>query len=256
MTLLEFGLLVVAGYFAGLVGFVTGMASLVSYPALLAAGVPPVAANVTNTVAMVAAGVGATTKASGEIAKDGKQLIRLAVVSALGGLVGAILLLVAPEGSFETVVPFLVAFASVALLLQPRLRKLSGGGEFPTSGTGARGTAQRLYPVFLFFVAVYGGYFGAGAGVIFLALALICTSDSIWRASILKSFFLGIANVIAAVVFAFSGDVDWLAALALALGAFAGGYCGPPVVKVIPPTVLRITVGVLGLGLAAWLLWK
>lgn len=245
MTLLEFGLLVVAGYFAGLVGFVTGMASLVSYPALLVAGVPPVAANVTNTVAMVAVGVGATTKASGEIAKDGKQLIRLAVVSALGGLVGAILLLVAPDGSFEAVVPFLVAFASVALLLQPRIRKLSGNNDFPT-----------LYPVSLFFVAVYGGYFGAGAGVIFLALALICTSDSIWRASILKSFFLGIANIVAAVIFAFSGDVYWLAALALAIGAFAGGYCGPPVVKVIPPIVLRIAVGILGLGLAGWLLLK
>lgn len=245
MTLLEFGLLVVAGYFAGLVGFVTGMASLVSYPALLVAGVSPVAANVTNTVAMVAVGVGATTKASGEIAKDGKQLVKLAVVSAAGGLVGAVLLLVAPDGSFEAVVPFLVAFAAVALLLQPSIRKLSGNTEFPT-----------LYPISLFFVAVYGGYFGAGAGVIFLALALICTSDSIWRASILKSFFLGIANVIAAVIFAFSGDVHWLAALALALGAFVGGYCGPPVVKVIPPTVLRIAVGILGLGLAGWLLWK
>ncbi|WP_072804680.1 sulfite exporter TauE/SafE family protein [Rhodococcoides yunnanense] len=245
MTLLEFGLLVVAGFFAGLVGFVTGMASLVSYPALLAAGLPPVAANVTNTVAMVAVGVGATTNASSELAKDGKQLVRFAIYSGLGGLIGAAVLLLAPPGSFEVVVPFLVAFAAVALLLQPKLRKMSGHREFPT-----------LYPIALFFVAIYGGYFGAGAGVIFLALALVCTSDSIWRASVLKSFFLGVANLVAAVIFAFSGEVNWLAALALALGAFAGGYCGPPVVKVIPPTVLRIAVGICGLGLAAWLLWK
>ncbi|MGA9871849.1 MAG: sulfite exporter TauE/SafE family protein [Rhodococcus sp. (in: high G+C Gram-positive bacteria)] len=245
MTLLELGLLVVAGFFAGLVGFVTGLASLVSYPALLAVGLSPVSANVTNTVAMVAVGVGATTKASAAVAEEGTKLIRLGVISALGGLTGAILLITAPEGSFEAVVPYLVAFAAIALLLQPRIRKLSGGTEFPT-----------LYPISLFFVAVYGGYFGAGAGVIFLALALICTSDSIWRASILKSVFLGIANVVAAVLFAFSGDVDWLAALALSIGAFAGGYCGPPVVKVIPPTVLRIAVGILGLGLAAWLLLK
>ncbi|KZF09896.1 transporter [Rhodococcus sp. EPR-157] len=245
MTALEFGLLVVAGYFAGLVGFVTGLASLVSYPALLAAGVPPVAANVTNTVALVAAGVGATTKASSEIAKGGRQLIRFAIVSALGGLAGAILLLVAPEGSFEAVVPYLVAFAAVALLLQPRIRNLAGDKEFPT-----------LYPISLFFVAIYGGYFGAGAGVIFLALGLICTSDSIWRVSVLKSFFLGIANTVAAIIFAFSGDVNWLAALALAIGAFAGGYSGPPVVKVIPPKVLRTAVGIMGLGLAAWLMWK
>ncbi|MBY6569440.1 TSUP family transporter, partial [Rhodococcus sp. BP-154] len=111
-------------------------------------------------------------------------------------------------------------------------------------------------PVGLFFVAIYGGYFGAGAGVIFLALALVCTSDSIWRASILKSFFLGVANLVAAVIFAFSGEVNWLAALALGIGAFVGGYSGPPVVKVIPPTVLRIGVGLCGLGLAAWLFLK
>ncbi|SNT04013.1 sulfite exporter TauE/SafE family protein [Rhodococcoides kyotonense] len=245
MTLLEFGLLVVAGFFAGLVGFVTGLASLVSYPALLAVGLPPVAANVTNTVALVAVGVGATANASSELAKDGKQLARYAAYSALGGLVGAVILLWAPEGSFERVVPFLVAFAALALLLQPKLRKLSGHREFPT-----------LYPVALFVVAIYGGYFGAGAGVIFLALALLCTSDSIWRASILKSFFLGVANLVAAVIFAFSGEVNWLAALALAIGAFAGGYSGPPVVKIIPPTILRIAVALCGLGLAAWLMWK
>lgn len=245
MTLLQFGLLVVAGYFAGLVGFVTGLASLVSYPALLAIGIPPVAANVTNTVALVAVGVGATTNASSEIAKDRKVLYRLVGVSAAGGLVGALILLTAPDGSFETIVPFLVAFAAVAVLMQPQIRKLSGGGDFPV-----------LYPIALFFVAIYGGYFGAGAGVIFLALALICTSDSMWRASILKSFFLGIANLVAAIIFSFSGDVDWLAALALALGAFPGGYSGPPVVKVIPPKVLRIVVGLCGLGLAVWLLLK
>ena len=226
MTLLAFGLLVVAGFFAGLVGFVTGLASLVSYPALLAAGLSPVAANVTNTVALVAAGVGATTNASSEIAKDGRQLIRVGIVSAVGGLVGAIVLLTAPAGSFEAVVPFLVAFAAIALLLQPRLRNFAGTRKFPT-----------LYPVALFFVA----------------LALICTSDSIWRASILKSFLLGIANLVAAIFFAFSGDVNWLAALALAIGAFVGGYSGPPVVKVIPPNFLRLAVVFLGLGLAAWL---
>ncbi|MCZ4077122.1 sulfite exporter TauE/SafE family protein [Rhodococcus sp. H36-A4] len=245
MSVLHFGLLIVAGYFAGLVGFVTGMASLVSYPALLAVGLPPVSANVTNTVAMVAVGVGATTNASAELAKDSKQLVRYAVYSAAGGLVGAVVLLVAPAGSFELVVPFLVAFAALALLLQPRIRKLSGNRQFPT-----------LYPFALFLVAIYGGYFGAGAGVIFLALALIATSETIWRASILKSFFLGVANLVAAVIFAFSGQVDWLAALALAIGAFCGGYCGPPVVKLIPPTFLRIAVGILGLGLAAWLMWK
>ena len=139
--MLDFGLLVVAGFFAGLIGFVTGLASLVSYPALLAVGLPAVSANVTNTVALVAAGVGATTSSSAELAKDGKQLIRYAVYSALGGTTGAILLLVTPEGSFEVIVPFLVAMAAIALLLQPKIRTLSGGRQFPT-----------LYPLALFAV--------------------------------------------------------------------------------------------------------
>lgn len=110
-----------------------------------------------------------------------------------------------------------------------------------------------LYPVALAVVSIYGGYFGAGAGVIFLALTLICTSLSMWRATILKSYLLGVANLVAAVVFAVTGHVHWVAAGAMALGALLGGWCGPPVVKVIPPTVLRVTVALAGLGLAGWL---
>ncbi|MFZ2178425.1 MAG: sulfite exporter TauE/SafE family protein [Rhodococcus sp. (in: high G+C Gram-positive bacteria)] len=242
MPLLDLGLLVVAGFFAGLVGFVTGLASIVSYPALLAVGLAPVSANVTNTVAMVAVGVGALSNSAREVADTGPKLWRWALYSAAGGLVGAAILMLAPEGSFEAVVPFMVAFAAVALLLQPRIRALAGDRDLPG-----------VYSMSLFAIAVYGGYFGAGAGVIFLAAALILTSESIWRATIMKSFFLGIANLIAAVGFAFFGPVHWGAAAAMAVGALAGGWCGPPVVRRIPPSILRIVIGVAGLGLAAWL---
>lgn len=242
MSALDLLLLVVAGFGAGIVGFVTGLASIVSYPALLAVGLPPIAANVTNTVAMVAVGVGATANSLRELADTGPKLWRWAAVCAAGGLAGALLLLWAPEDSFETVVPYLVAMAAIALLAQPRIRKLAGDREFPV-----------LFPAALAAVSVYGGYFGAGAGVIFLALTLICTTTSVWRATILKSFLLGVANLVAAVIFAFSGHVHWGAAAAMALGALAGGWCGPPVVKVIPPTVLRVVVAAAGLGLAGWL---
>ena len=90
----------------------------------------------------------------------------------------------------------------------------------------------------------------------FLALMLVATSETIWRASLIKSLLTGIANAVAAVGFAFFGPVHWVAALAMAIGAFAGGWCGPPVVRVIPPTALRIAVAIGGLGLAAWLLIK
>ncbi|MEN0138312.1 MAG: sulfite exporter TauE/SafE family protein [Rhodococcus sp. (in: high G+C Gram-positive bacteria)] len=242
MSLLDIGLLVVAGFFAGLVGFVTGLASIVSYPALLAVGLPPVTANVTNTVAMVAVGVGALSNSTREVADTGPKLWRWALYSAAGGLVGAGILLLAPAGSFEAIVPFMVAFAALALLLQPRLRALAGGRDMP-----------RTYSVSLFVTAIYGGYFGAGAGVIFLAIALILTSEKIWRATILKSFLLGVANLVAAIGFAAFGPVHWGAAAAMAIGALAGGWCGPPVVRRIPPSILRVVIAMAGFGLAVWL---
>ncbi|MCV7228947.1 sulfite exporter TauE/SafE family protein [Mycolicibacterium komossense] len=245
MTPLVFGLIVVAGFFTGLIGFVTGLASVVSYPALLAAGLAPVSANVTNTVAMVAVGVGSTTKSFSVLVTDRRNLLKYGSCAAAGGLAGAALLLLAPAESFERTVPFLITAASLALFAQPRLRALAGTREFP-----------RLYPLGIFLIAIYGGYFGAGAGVMFLALMLVATSDTIWRASIVKSVLTGIANAVAAVGFAFFGPVNWIAALAMAMGAFAGGWCGPPVVKVIPPTALRIVVAIAGLGLAAWLFVK
>ena len=245
MSVATFALLVVAGFFTGVVGFITGMASIVSYPALLAAGLSPITANVTNTVAMVAVGVGATANSSKELRGRGPKLVWWSICAALGGLTGALVLLLAPAGTFEAVVPFLVALASAALLLLPRIRNLMGHADFP-----------KVLPFAVFAIAIYGGYFGAGAGVIFLSVILLTTAETMWGATILKSFLLGIANLVAAVGFAAFGPVHWVAALALALGALVGGWCGPPVVKVIPPDALRIAVGILGLGLAGWLLLR
>ncbi|MFF0544361.1 sulfite exporter TauE/SafE family protein [Nocardia thailandica] len=242
MTWPELLLLVVAGFCTGIVGFVTGMASIVSYPALLAAGLTPVAANVTNTVSLVAIGVGATANSGRELTGRGPTLVRWSVLSALGGVLGAVLLLVAPPGVFERIVPALVAVASLALLVQPLVRRHLGEAHLP-----------RLVPAGIFLTAVYGGYFGAGAGVIFLSLMLLCTSETLWSATVLKSFLLGISNLVAAVGFAVFGPVHWAAAVALALGALAGGWCGPPLVKVIPPGPLKIAIGVGGLGLAVFL---
>lgn len=242
MTVLDAALLVVAGFFAGVVGFVTGLASIVSYPALLAAGLPPVAANVTNTVAMVGAGAGALSNSLREVVDTGPRVWWWTLYAVAGGATGALVLLAAPPGSFETVVPYLVAFAALALLLQPRIRALAGGRDLP-----------RVFAVGVFVVAVYGGYFGAGAGVVFFALALVCTSEQFWRASILKSYLLGVANLVAAIGFAAFGPVHWVAALAMGAGAFAGGWCGPPIVRRIPANLLRIGVATAGFGLAVWL---
>ncbi|GEE03656.1 UPF0721 transmembrane protein [Gordonia spumicola] len=242
MSVAQFVLLIGAGFAAGLIGYLTGLASLVSYPALLAIGLSPVSANVTNTVAMVAVGGGAVAKSAPELAKKPSQMRVLGLMGVLGGVVGAIALLVAPGESFEAVVPVLIAIASVSLLCQPFVRGLAGGRRFPV-----------LYPIAVFVVAVYGGYFGAGAGVMILAVTLTMSAEPLWRAAMLKSYVLSIANLVAAIGFAFFGPVHWTAALAMAIGGFAGGYVGPPVVERINPTLLRVVVSVCGLGLAAWL---
>ncbi|MDF0530762.1 sulfite exporter TauE/SafE family protein [Tsukamurella sp. 8F] len=242
MSIVDLLLVAVAGFGAGLVGFVTGLASIVSYPALLAVGIPPVAANVTNTVAMVAIGVGSTTQAASQVAKERRGLAQQVVLCALGGVVGAAVLLLAPASSFEAAVPALIAIAALALLLQPSLRARAGDRTFPVA-----------YPIGLFIVSIYGGYFGAGAGVMMLALMLVATDQSVWRASVLRSFLLAVANLVAAIGFALWGPVHWPAAIAMSIGAYAGGYCGPPVVARVHPRVLRIGVAVCGFGLAAWL---
>lgn len=242
VSIVELVLICVAGFFAGLIGFLTGLASIVSYPALLAVGLSPVAANVTNTVAMVAVGGGSMTNSVADLAHDRPRMLRLAVLAVAGGAVGSTVLLLAPGDSFAAVVPVLVGIASLAILVQPRLRALAGDHDFPV-----------LFPVGIFLVCVYGGYFGAGAGVMILALTLVCTTMPMWRAVIEKSYVLGVANLVAAIGFAFFGPVHWPAAIAMAIGGFAGGWCGPPVAKRVDQELLRKSVAICGLGLAMWL---
>ncbi|MFW0795673.1 sulfite exporter TauE/SafE family protein [Gordonia sp. CPCC 205515] len=244
MNAAEFLFLVAAGFGAGLIGYITGLASVVSYPALLAVGLSPIAANVTNTVSLVAVGIGSTAQ-SGRVMLDGdrRRLIGGVVVSLIGGTIGAVTLLITPPGAFEAIVPFLVALAAVALLLQPMLRRWATSHE----------DRPGVWLFSLLVISVYGGYFGAGAGIMVLALMLVLTSEPLWRAALSKSLFLGIANTVAAVGFMLFGPVHWWAALAMAIGCLAGGYCGPPVVKRLPAEPLRIAVAIGGLALAVWL---
>ncbi len=234
--------MVLAGFGAGLIGYITGLASLVSYPALLAVGLSPVAANVTNTVAMVAVGGGSIASSATELATNRSQLRSLAAMAIAGGAAGSALLLLAPGDTFERIVPVLIALAAAAILLQPHLRELPAVARL-----------SRFYPAGVFLVSVYGGYFGAGAGVMILALTLLATAEPLWRAAMLKSYVLGLANLVAAIGFAVFGPVHWPAAIAMAVGGFLGGWCGPPVVERIDAGRLRMIVGICGFGLAAWL---
>ena len=172
MTAVNVALLLGAGVLAGMVGSAGGTASLISYPALLAVGIPPLAANMTNAVAFVASLPGSALGSRPELRGQGQWLRRWAPLAAGGGAAGAALLLLTPAGVFGRVVPFLVAFAALALLLQPRV---SAWQE-----KHLRKTSRLLLPCGLFAVSVYDGYWGAGAGV--MTLPSYCSpSTSIWR---------------------------------------------------------------------------
>ncbi|MDQ1105240.1 sulfite exporter TauE/SafE family protein [Nocardioides zeae] len=240
-------LLVLAGVAAGLCGSIAGLASLASYPALLAAGLPPLAANVTNTTALLANGVGTALGSRRELAGQGRRVAVLCAWAALGGTLGAGLLLLGGEETFEVVVPGLVALGAVLLLARDRMRAwVARRGRGPLD-TGAVPGAQVAA------VGVYGGYFGAAAGIIMLAVLSVRTTEPLAVTNAVKNLATSAANAVAAVVYAVLAPVDWSAAGCVAAGALVGGWVGPQVVRVLPETPLRWAIGVAGLGLAVHL---
>ncbi|MBN9108096.1 MAG: sulfite exporter TauE/SafE family protein [Pseudonocardia sp.] len=239
-------LLLVAGVGAGLSGSMAGLASLFSYPALLAVGLPPTTANMTNTVALMASTIGSVAGSRPELAGQGHRVRTMAPIVVGGGALGAGLLFLTPPGGFEKVVPFLVAVASALLLLQPRI----SAAVASEAGVEPSRRSRVLVLAGIGLVGVYGGYFGAAAGVLILALLLIGLPVSLLQANGLKNALLGLSNGTAAIAFAFLGDVRWAAVAPMAVGVLAGSWVGPALARRIPTTLLRTAIGLAGIGLA------
>lgn len=243
-------LLFPAGLLAGILGSTAGLASLASYPALLLAGLSPVAANVTNTVALLGSSMGSILGSRVELRGQGPAVRRWLPWAVVSGAAGAGLLLVTPPGSFELVVPFLIAGASVLLICAPRIRaratakRAAAGLEEGHHRSMARLTAP------LVAAWIYSGYFGAAAGVVVLAVLLAGTDSSLPRANALKNLVLAGSNGIAAITFAIFADVHWTAVVTLGLGCAVGGWIGPAIVRRVSPAVLRWLIGLAGIGLA------
>ena len=234
-------LIAAAGLVAGIVGTAGGITSLVSYPVLLAVGVPALQANVANIVALVACWPGAALASRPELAGKAAWLRRWAWLAALGGALGSALLLATPADAFERVVPFLVAAGSLALLFQPRLTALSGHRARHRVGVLVAGVLS---------VSVYNGYFGAGSGVMTLTLLLVTVDEHLPDANALKNMLIGAASVVSALAFIAFGPVEWAAALPLSAGLFAGSLLGPRLARRIPARILRWSIALLGTGLA------
>jgi uncharacterized membrane protein YfcA len=240
-------LLLAAGTLGGIFSTVVSVASLVTYPVLLALGVPPLSANMTNTVSLVLTGAGSVAGSRPELAGQGRRVLRLAAITALGGAAGAAVLLAAPAGSFVFVVPVLIAAASAVLLVQPVIRKRGERGERAEASARPPGLARRAA---LFAVAMYVGYFGAGAGIMLLVVLSGLIDEPLVRVNAIKNAVSGAANAMAAVCFAFFGDVRWKLVVPLAAGFLIGGWIGPAIARRVPTQAFRVFVAVCGLGLA------
>jgi uncharacterized membrane protein YfcA len=247
MTLTDAFILLAAGMLGGLASTVAGVASVVSYPVLLALGLPPLSANVTNTMSLVLTGVGSVLGSRPELAGQRVRVIRLGGVTALGGAAGAAILLLAPAGAFAVVVPVLIGGASVLLLAQPVIRSLAPTPDAENS---------RGRDLCVFAVAVYAGYFGAAAGVLLLALLSTMLAESLVRINAVKNAISGVANGVAAILFAVFAPVHWAYVPLLAAGFLVGGFTGPRLIRRLPVRPLRIVIAAAGIALAVKLGWS
>jgi uncharacterized membrane protein YfcA len=247
LTTLDHVLAALAAVGAGVVNAVAGGGTLITFPALVALGVPSVRSNVTNTVALSPGYFGGTYAQRRDLSGQRERVVVLSVVSALGGLLGSVLLVLSPEDLFEGVVPFLLLLACALLAFQDRLRRMvlrhaNGDDE-------RRGVPPALLAG-VFVATVYGGYFGAGLGIIVLATLGVLLDDRISRLNALKQAISFVTNVVAALFFVFSGDVVWSMALVMAPASLVGGAIGGRVASRLNPNALRAVVVALGLVVA------
>jgi uncharacterized membrane protein YfcA len=238
-------LLVAGGVGSGLTGSMAGLASLISYPTLLAVGLPPIAANVTNSVGLLASGAGSAAGSRLELRGQGRRILRQSLFALLGGTTGAVLLLNTTSAVFELIVPVLIALAAAVLLFRDQLR---GWYTKPRARF-----AQPPLGLAIFLIGIYGGYFGAAAGVLMLAVMSMSVVEPLAVTNAVKSVVLGASNAAAAVLYAVIAPVHWTAAALLGVGCLIGSWIGPALVRRTPERPLRFVIAIAALGLAGYL---
>jgi hypothetical protein len=243
-------LLAAAAFAAGAVNAVAGGGSLISFPALVAVGVPTLAANVTNQIAVLPGYLGGSLAYRDELRGQRRRVVALSVTSAIGAVLGALLLVISSQRLFAVLAPVLVLVAVGLLAAQPRLAAMEA--ERAADAAERRDPRARVH-VANFFASVYGGYFGAGLGIMLLAILAIGLEDSLQRLNALKGLLSLVVAVVACVFFALFGPVRWDAAGVMAVASFVGGHAGVGVARRISDRALRLGIIVIGTGVAVWL---
>ena len=230
-------LLFVTGLFAGVLNAVAGGATFFTFPALMLAGLSPLSANATNFIATAPGNIAALPAFWDELKIIGKKIFAPLIISAIGGLLGAVVLFSLGANIFKNLVPYLMGFATILFLAAPRLRKL-------VLNTNLKSKIVPL--VLLLSFAVYGGYFGAGLGQIALAVLILIGFENLHKANAMKNAVIASISLPASIIYIYSGEVFWPYALVMAVGAAIGGFTGGKISKSIPQIYLRFFI--IGLG--------
>jgi uncharacterized protein len=258
----RYALILLAAFAGGAVNSIAGGGTLLTFPSLLALGVPSIVANATSTVALWPGTLASIWGYRNSLSGAREWAKRWAIPSALGGLAGAGLLLVTPPERFDVIVPWLLIGATVLFAAQkPVLRALRRGEGEPSTNVGAMDDPARRKPpvaslIYQFLVAIYGGYFGAGIGILMLAVLGFLGFTNIHRMNGLKNWGGLCINATAAITFALSDLVHWPVALIMALGAVSGGYVGARTAQRVPQQYVRRAIAVIGFASGLWLLLR
>jgi uncharacterized protein len=247
MTPIEILAIFAAGLCAGTINTIVGSGSLITFPTLLAFGFPPLTANVSNTVGLVPGSISGAIGYRAELAGQTHRAARLGVAAGAGGLTGGVLLLAYP-GAFAAIVPILIALALVLVATGPWLSHALAEHRH------AEAHKSWPLPILLYATAIYGGYFGAGQGILMIALLTIFLPDSLQRLNALKNVQAAIVNGVAGLLFIFVADVRWDVVVLIAAGSIIGGQIGARIGRRLPPPVLRTAIIAVGLVAEARLL--
>lgn len=237
-----------AGGLAGLINTVVGSGTLITFPTLLALGVPPVTANISNTVGLAPGSLSGAWATRGELDGQRGRVLWLGSASLLGGIAGALLLLWLPPSAFDAIVPILIGLGCVLVVLQPFISKRLAIRRARIGLDADQVHGPILLWLAVGFTGVYGGYFGAAQGVLLIAILGIGIDESLLHINAIKNVLATIVNGIAAVVFVIVSEVNWPAAIAIAVGSVLGAQIGGKVGRKIPATVYRVIIVAVGVA--------
>ncbi len=243
MDLLEAALILVAGTAAGTINAAVGSGSLITFPTLLAFGIPPVTANVSNNIGLVPGGLASVWGYRRELADQRRRLLVLGSMSVLGGIVGAVLLLVLPASAFRSVVPVLIGVAVVLVAVQPWIARRLARRQAERADIGPASMAATAL------VGVYGGYFGGAQGILLVGALGTLMTETLQRLNALKNGLTTAVNTVAAVTFLVvaPSQVDWRVVALIAVGSTVGGLIGSKIGRKLPQPVLRAIIVVVGI---------